>query len=234
MTLKFSCFVIGTDTGVGKTLIATALLHKCRARGWSAFGMKPVAAGCQENSLGVWCNEDVESLIAASNLPQGTEIAALRGYLNPYFLRESLAPHIAAAHDGVRIDLQHITDCFVQLRDGTGADALVVEGSGGLLVPLNESSDGGELAQIIGLPLVLVVGMRLGCLNHALLTQAAIAARGLKLAGWVANQIDPAMVCFEENLDTLRQRLNAPLLGVVPHMTTPDPAQAATYLELPA
>ena len=234
MTLLFFCFVVGTDTGVGKTLVSAALLHKCRARGWSALGMKPVAAGCYEGSPGILYNEDVESLIAASNLPQGTEIAALRGYLNPYFLRESLAPHIAAAHDGVRIDLQHITDCFVQLRDGTGADALVVEGSGGLLVPLNESSDGGELAQIIGLPLVLVVGMRLGCLNHALLTQTAIAARGLKLAGWIANRIDPAMDCFEENLGTLRQRLNAPLLGVVPHMTTPDPAQAATYLELPA
>lgn len=233
MTLKFSCFVVGTDTGVGKTLVATALLHKCRARGWSALGMKPVAAGCYESSPGIWYNEDVESLIAASTLPQGSEIAALRGYLNPYLLREPLAPHIAAAHDGVHIDLQHIADCFAQLRDDTGVDAIVVEGAGGLLVPLNESSDGGELAQILGLPLVLVVGMRLGCLNHALLTQTAIAARGLKLAGWIANRIDPAMACFEENLDTLRQRLNAPLLGVVPHMTTPDPTQAATYLELP-
>ena len=234
MTLKFFCFVVGTDTGVGKTLVSAALLHKCRARGWSALGMKPVAAGCYEGSPGILYNEDVESLIAASNLPTGTEIVALRGCINPYLLREPLAPHIAAAHDVVRIDLQHIADCFAALRDDTSVDAIVVEGAGGLLVPLNESNDGGDLAQVLGLPLVLVVGMRLGCLNHALLTQTAIAARGLKLAGWIANRIDPAMDCFEENLDTLRQRLNAPLLGVVPHLTTPDPDQAAICLELPA
>lgn len=234
MTLRFSCFVAGTDTGVGKTLVAAALLHKCRAQGWSALGMKPVAAGCSESSPGVWINEDVEMLLAAGRLPDGLDmdVATLRQRINPYLFREPLAPHIAAARSGVRIEVPHIVDCYAHLRDETGVDAIVVEGAGGLLVPLNDSSDGGDLAKSLGLPLLLVVGMRLGCINHALLTQEAIAARGLKFAGWIANQIDPAMNCFEENLATLRQRLAAPLLGVVPYMDAPDPLLAAKSLML--
>ena len=236
MTLRFSCFVAGTDTGVGKTLVVAALLHKCRAQGWSALGMKPLAAGCEESTPGVWRNEDVEMLLAAGRLPDGVDmdVATLRERINPYLFREPLAPHIAAAHAGVRIDVAHIVDCFARLRDDTGVDAIVVEGAGGLLVPLDDACDGGDLAQALGIPLLLVVGMRLGCINHALLTQEAIAARGLKFAGWIANRIDPAMSCFEENLDTLHLRIKAPLLGVVPYMSVPDPVLAAACLQLPA
>lgn len=235
MTLRFSCFVAGTDTGVGKTLAATALLHKCCVQGWSALGMKPVAAGCAEDTPGVWRNEDVEMLLAAARLPDGVDmdVATLRKRINPYLFREPLAPHIAAAHAGVRIEVPHIVDCFARLRDETGVNAIVVEGAGGLLAPLNDACDGGDLAQALGIPLLLVVGMRLGCINHALLTQEAIAARGLKFSGWIANRIDPAMSCFEENLDTLRQRIEAPLLGVVPYMVSPDPLLAAAGLDLP-
>jgi dethiobiotin synthetase len=196
--------------------------------------MKPVAAGCSETSPGVWSNEDVEMLLAAARLPDGVDmdVATLRQRINPYLFREALAPHLAAAHAGVRIDVANIVDCYARLRDETGVDAIVVEGSGGLLVPLNESCDGANLAQALGLPEVLVVGMRLGCINHALLTQEAMAARGLKFAGWIANRIDPAMNCFDENLETLRLRISAPLLGVVPYMVSPDPLLAAESLLL--
>ena len=211
-----SLFVIGTDTGVGKTLIAAALLYKFRERGLSAVGMKPVAAGC----------EDVETLIAAGNL------AAQRRLVNPYFFHPPIAPHIAAEEAGVGIDLPHIADCYRQLAER--ADAVVVEGAGGFLVPLGAAQDSGDLARLLGLPLVLVVGMRLGCINHALLTQEAIRTRGLTLAGWVANRVDPAMDRFEENLTALERRLEAPLLGVMPFLDPADPRAAADYLMLPA
>jgi dethiobiotin synthetase len=209
-------FVTGTDTGVGKTLVAAALLHKCRERGWTASGMKPVAAG----------SEDVDVLIAAGNL------AVDRKLMNPYPFHDPIAPHIAAEEAGVVIDLHHIADCYRQIS--AMADAVVVEGAGGFLVPLGAEQDSSDLAKVLGLPLVLVVGMRLGCINHALLTQEAIAGRGLVLAGWVANRVDPHMDRFEENLAALRQRLAAPLLGVVPCLDPPDPIAAADYLMLPA
>jgi len=209
-------FVTGTDTGVGKTLVASALLHKCRERGGSAIGMKPVAAG----------SDDVLALIAAGN------VAAERRLVNPYSFHEPIAPHIAAEEAGVGIDLSRIADSFRQLAER--ADAVIVEGAGGFLIPLGADRDSGDLARLLGLPLVLVVGMRLGCINHALLSQEAIRSRGLVLAGWVANRIDPEMDRFAENLAALRLRLAAPLLGVIPFLDTPDPAVAAGYLELPA
>lgn len=209
-------FVTGTDTGVGKTLVASALLHKCRERGWTAVGMKPVAAGA----------EDVEFLVAAGNL------AADRKLVNPYLFSEPIAPHIAAEEAGVCIDLPRIADCFRQLSET--ADAVIVEGAGGFLVPLGPACDSADLARLLALPLVLVVGMRLGCINHALLTQEAIRSRGLALAGWVANRVSPDMDRFEENLAALRLRLHAPLLGVVPFLDPPDPTTAADYLMLPA
>ncbi len=214
-------FVIGTDTGVGKTLVAAALLHKCRERGFTCVGMKPVAAGRGQSGG----NEDVDALIAAGNQ------AADRRLVNPYFFDEPIAPHIAAEEAGVVMALSRIKDCFTQLS--AAADAVVVEGAGGFLVPLGADQDSGDLARLLGLPLVLVVGMRLGCINHALLTQEAIRSRGLTLAGWVANRVSPDMERFEANLAALRQRLAAPLLGVVPFLDPPDPAAAADYLMLP-
>ena len=212
-------FVTGTDTDVGKTLVCAALLHRCRARGLAAVGMKPVAAGCDEHGA----NADVAALVAASSVAVGVEL------VNPYRFAPAIAPHIAAAEAGVRIDLDHILACYRQIC--SRAEAVIVEGAGGFLLPLGEGSDGGDLAQRLCLPVVLVVGMRLGCLNHALLTAEAIAARGLVLAGWVANSVDPAMPRFAANLDSLSQRLDAPLLGVVPHLAQPDPLQAASYLD---
>ncbi|MEO8038208.1 MAG: dethiobiotin synthase [Betaproteobacteria bacterium] len=206
-------FVTGTDTGVGKTLVACGLIHAYRRLGLRVAGMKPVAAGGFEAPSG-WTNEDVEALRAAAN------VDAPLDDINPYRLREPIAPHIAAARAGVALDLSVIRARFAALAQR--ADAVVVEGAGGFAVPLNEGEDFGDLARLLGLPVVLTVGLRLGCINHALLTQEAILARGLVLAGWVANRIDPAMAACDENLATLAARMRAPLLGVVPHLAEPD------------
>jgi dethiobiotin synthetase len=202
-----SVFVTGTDTGVGKTLVACALLRRLAAGGRSAVGMKPVASGCAEGAEGR-LNEDVEALLSASTL------RADRALVNPYALRDGVAPHIAAARESVTIDLDHIRACFARLR--AMADDVVVEGVGGFCVPLNELQDGGELARLLGVPVVLVVGMRLGCLNHALLTQEAVLSRGLRLAGWIANRIDPRMESCEENIEFLKGTLAGPHLGDIP------------------
>jgi dethiobiotin synthetase len=212
-------FITGTDTEVGKTFVACALLHALRVRGLTALGMKPVAAGLDSEGK----NEDVEQLIAASSFPAPREL------INPYAFRAAVAPHIAAAEEGRPIVLENIIAAFEQLRGL--ADTILVEGVGGFCVPLGADIDTADLAVALNLPVILVVGMRLGCINHALLTEQAISARGLKLAGWVANRIDSAMSHFDENLAALKERINAPLLGVVAHGTTPE--QAATTLLLP-
>jgi len=214
-------FVTGTDTGVGKTLAACVLLHRLRVRGLRALGMKPVAAGVEPTPDGP-VNADVVALRAASSWP-----APLR-QVNPYSFEAAIAPHIAAAASGVRIEMAPIRQAFEALCGS--ADTIVVEGVGGFLVPLNEREDGGDLAVALALPVVLVVGMRLGCLNHALLTQQAIRSRSLPLAGWIANSIDPQMARFEENLQALRERIAAPLLGVIPYRPTPDPASIGVSL----
>ncbi|MHB1667688.1 MAG: dethiobiotin synthase [Thiomonas sp.] len=214
-------FIAGTDTEIGKTLVACALLHKLRAKFPRVVGAKPVAAGLEPSGV----NADVRALRAASNVPVPAELD------NPYALAEPVSPHLAARAEGKVIDLHRIASSVARLR--TMADAVVVEGVGGLLVPLSDTADGGDLARLLRLPVVLVVGLKLGCLNHALLTQEAIATRGLHFAGWVGNQIDPDMLRADDNLTTLRSRLRAPCLGVIPHMAEPDAAQAASFLELP-
>lgn len=211
-------FVTGTDTGVGKTLVSCALLHAWAALGRRCVGMKPVAAGA-ELVEGAWVNEDVARLQAASN------IAAPGEWINPYLLREAIAPHIAAEHKGVNIELPRIRAAYEGLAGL--AEVVVVEGVGGFRVPLSPRKDTADLAGMLGLPVILVVGMRLGCLNHALLTSEAIAARGLRLAGWVANAIAPDMAAQGENLATLIRLLPAPLLAELPHQATPDPARLA-------
>ena len=213
-------FITGTDTEIGKTFVACALLHAFRQAGVTALAMKPIAAGFDESGL----NDDVERLLAASSF------AAPRALVNPYGFRAAIAPHIAAEEEGRRIELPPIAASLSELQ--TMADVVLVEGVGGFCVPLGSTGDTADLASLLGLPLILVVGMRLGCINHALLTQQAIAARGLPLAGWVANRIDPAMSRFAENLAALQARLPAPLLGVIAHGTTPE--QAALALRLPA
>ncbi|HEX4585532.1 MAG TPA: dethiobiotin synthase [Burkholderiaceae bacterium] len=210
-----SLFVTGTDTGVGKTLASCALLKRLRAGGLRALGMKPVAAGVEATPEGP-VNADVVALRRASSWP------APLSEVNPYLFEPAIAPHLAAASAGVRIEIEPIRQAFESLR--RSADAVVVEGVGGFLVPLNERDDAGDLAVALALPVVLVVGMRLGCLNHALLTQQAIVARSLTLAGWIANSIDPGMARFDQNLQALRERIAAPLLGVMPYRPAPDPA----------
>lgn len=197
-------FVTGTDTGVGKTRVACALLHAYAARGLRVIGMKPVAAGAQRYN-GVWMNEDVEQLIAASNM------AAPRELVNPYCFEPPIAPHIAASLEKIVIKNRYLQECHRRLS--ALADVVVVEGAGGFCVPLNETETSADLARVLALPVVLVVGMRLGCLNHALLTAAAIHACGLRLAGWVANHIDPAMTRADDNVAALQARLHAPLLA---------------------
>jgi dethiobiotin synthetase len=200
-------FVTGTDTGVGKTHIATALLRAFASRGLRAVGMKPVAAGC-EMADGALVNEDVTALTAASNVAAPVEL------INPYRFQPAIAPHIAADLVGETISLQRIRDAYVALA--ANADRVVVEGAGGFLVPLNDREDFGDLARLLELPVLLVVGMRLGCLNHALLTAEAVQRRGLQLAGWVANRLDATTPAVAQNVQTLCKRLDAPLLGIVP------------------
>ncbi|WP_333840724.1 dethiobiotin synthase [Pelomicrobium sp.] len=220
MVMAHGLFVTGTDTGVGKTLVASALVHRLREKGWQAVGMKPIAAGCEE---GRWT--DVEALAAAAGrlFPQAL--------INPYPLDLPIAPHLAARMQGVAIRPEPILEAFQHLA--RQAQAVVVEGVGGFRVPLSSDWDSADLAVRLALPMILVVGMRLGCLNHALLTEEAIRRRGLHLAGWVANTLDPAMAAFQDNVAALQERLGAPCLGVVPALPRPHFQAAARYLRLP-
>lgn len=214
-------FVTGTNTEVGKTLVSCALLHALRAHHTKVVGMKPVAAGATLTAQG-WLNEDTQALRAASNLAVPPELD------NPYCLPDPMSPHLAAKRAGQTIEVSVLAQRFQKLA--TLADAVVVEGAGGFVVPLSDTETSADLAQRLALPVILVVGLRLGCLNHAVLTQEAIAARGLALAGWVANRVDPAMLAVEDNIDSLRQRLHAPLLADIPYMAEPDPARIAIRL----
>ena len=222
---KLSLLITGTDTGVGKTLVSCALLHQLALRYPRVIGMKPVAAGTSMVN-GLQVNDDVLALRAASNCRAPPELD------NPVSLADPVSPHIAAQRSGTRIDIGHIVACHQALLQR--ADAVVVEGAGGFMVPLSDddagSSTGADLAQALQLPVVLVVGMRLGCLNHALLTAEAISARGLTLAGWVANQIDPDMAAQQENLLFLQRRLGAPLLAKVGWQARPDPTSMVMNL----
>ena len=211
--MKAGFCVTGTDTGVGKTAISAALLRSFAALGLRSAGMKPVAAGMKgvaAGSGGGW-NDDVEALIAAGSAKVD------RSLVCPYLFEPPIAPHIAASEAGVRIDLEVIEVAFGKLQ--AQVDVVVVEGVGGFRVPLNERDDTAEMARRLGLPVILVVGLRLGCLNHALLSARAVDTEGLKLAGWVANRIDPAMARVDQNVAALSERLRAPLIADVPYGT---------------
>lgn len=220
--MKLGLFVTGTDTGVGKTLISAALVHGFAQRGYKTAGMKPVAAGCREEQ-GVLVSEDVEMLRAASN------VELPRSVINPYAFEPPLAPHIAARQAGRTIEIDQIRVAFAQAGEAT--EVLVVEGVGGFRVPLGDGQDTADLAVALGLPVVLVVGMRLGCLNHALLSVEAIRARGLLMAGWVANCPGREMGAKEENLEALRQLIHAPCIGVVPFQQQPNVQSVTEMLE---
>jgi dethiobiotin synthetase len=198
-------FVTGTDTGVGKTRVAVALLQGLAAQGVRAIGMKPVAAGILPGEAG---NADVTALIDAAG------VAAEIADINPFCYAQPIAPHLAAEQQGTSIDLDTIAAAYARLA--ARSDAIVVEGAGGASTPLSERTDMLDIATRLGLPVLLVVGIRLGCVNHALLTANAIRARGLELAGWVANRIDPAMPAATANVATLARMLAAPLVADLP------------------
>jgi dethiobiotin synthetase len=217
-------FVTGTDTGIGKTLVSAGLVHAISRQGLRCAGMKPVAAGFTESD-GRWINDDVEMLKAASN------VALEDALINPCALREPLAPHIAAEREGRPIDIERIRHAAAQIA--ALADVIIIEGVGGFRVPLSSRYDTAHLAADLNMPVILVVGMRLGCLNHALLTAEAIASRGLRLAGWVANCIDPDMAARDENIAALDVHLEAPRVGVVPNLGAgATAAGAASHLDI--
>ena len=216
-------FITGTDTGVGKTLVTCALLEAFAEQGRKVIGMKPVAAGCDPAPDGMQC-EDVVLLQKHSNVT-----AALK-LVNPYAFAPPVAPHIAAEQSRTEISLDLISANFKTLQ--TMSDVVLVEGVGGFMVPLNASQTTADLAIKLALPVIMVVGMRLGCINHALLTAQAIANAGLPLAGWVANQIDPLMQETANNMISLKSRIHAPLLGVLPYCVSPESACMSQYLKL--
>ncbi|MFT4198247.1 MAG: dethiobiotin synthase [Pseudoxanthomonas sp.] len=220
-----SFYVTGTDTGIGKTVSSSALLHALRARGLRAVGMKPVASGCARDDGGRWVNEDALALQAASDpVPDYAD-------LNPFALPAPLAPELAAQRFGTEVTLAPLRAAFARLR--AQAEAVVVEGVGGWAAPLSPTLMQADLVRALGLPVMLVVGLRLGCLNHALLSARAIAGDGLRLAGWIGNTLDPPMDALEENLAMLGQRLPAPCWGVLPWLPGADPLRLAGHLSPP-
>lgn len=203
-------FVTGTDTGVGKTLVATALLKAGAQRGWRTVGLKPVAAGC-EMLDGRLRNRDALALQSAAS------VSLSYPQVNPVALEPAIAPHIAAREAGLALDAHALAEHCDSIRR-EGADLIIVEGAGGWLVPLSDTETMADLVARLAMPIVLVVALRLGCLNHTLLTAESIRARGLELAAWVANCMEPDMAAMEANLATLDTRLTAPRIGVVPHL----------------
>jgi dethiobiotin synthetase len=207
-------FVTGTDTGVGKTLVAAGLLLAAGRRELRTVGIKPVAAGVKRRP-----GPDGETLVNEDALVlQGTATLHLDYELvNPYALEEPVAPHVAAAKSGIALDVAGLVLHFERLRE-LDFELMIVEGAGGWLVPLNDNETLADLCAALKMPVILVVGMHLGCLNHALLTAAAMAGAGVRMAGWVANCLQADMPAFQENLQTLRDRLPAPCLGVLPFL----------------
>ncbi len=215
-------FITGTDTGCGKTCISLGLLQRYQQQGLRVQGMKPVASGCTLRA-GRWENADARQLLEQSSQPMPYD------WVNPYAFAPAIAPHLAAQQAGIPIELERIWSCAAQLA--RQSDGLIVEGVGGWQVPLGPALAVSDLPRALELPVVLVVGMRLGCLNHALLSLESIDRCRVPLAGWVANTLDPKMAAFQENLRTLQERIPAPLLGLVPWCVQPDGKTVAQYLD---
>jgi dethiobiotin synthetase len=207
-------FITGTDTGVGKTLVAVALTRALVASGKRTAVMKPVAAGTVKTPEGEF-NDDALELLAASNVKAAYED------VNPWLLKTAASPHLAARTEGVTIRHERVAAAFERLR--SGAEVVLVEGAGGWLAPISSTETMADVAERLALPVILVVGMRLGCLNHALLTRDAVRARGLPFAGWIANKLESEMPFANANIETLASRFGAAPLGVVPAGTDPRP-----------
>jgi dethiobiotin synthetase len=216
-------FITGTDTGCGKTEITLGLMAALQARGQRVLGMKPVASGCDQHPEGLR-NADAERIQA-----QGT-LAVPYALVNPYAFARPIAPHVAAAEVGILIELDRIRAAHTELT--RQADWVLVEGVGGWRVPLGPECFVGDIPRTLDLPVILVVGLKLGCLNHALLTAESIQSSGLHLTGWIANQVDPDMLALEANLETLHRLIQAPCLGVVPWIADPEPQAIAACLQL--
>jgi dethiobiotin synthetase len=199
-------FITGTDTGVGKTVVTVALINALKAQGKTVAGMKPVAAGCESTPDGLR-NDDASQLQQASSIELPYEL------VNPYAFESAIAPHIAAEEAGIEIDIAHIKQCYEKIA--AQVDTVIIEGAGGWLVPLNKTETIADIAVALQLPVVLVVGMRLGCLNHTFLTMESIASRDIMLAGWITSVIDSGMQRLDSNIATLRQRLKSPQLANV-------------------
>lgn len=218
-------FITGTDTGVGKTVVSVALTRALVARGLRVAVMKPIASGSDPTPDGPR-NSDAVALMAAANVEAPYQV------VNPYCFLPPISPHIAARESGVTIDLALIRRRYESLADA--ADCVIVEGAGGWLAPIGDSTSMADLAVALALPAILVVGLRLGCLNHALLTRESIRGRAVPFAGWVANAVDPLFERAAENLATLAARLAAPPLAHVPRLTDasgpPDLAEAAARI----
>lgn len=219
-------FVTGTDTEIGKTTIAAGLLHAARLAGLSTAAAKPVASGCEMTEAGLR-NGDALALLGECSLPLRYE------QVNPLAFAPAIAPHLAAREVGVDLTVASLAEPVRAVLE-LGADFTLVEGAGGWRVPLAGEQSLSDLAIDLQLPVILVVGVRLGCINHALLSAEAILRDGLQLAGWVANLVDPHTSRLEDNLASLRERLPAPCLGFVPHLPAATPAAVGGYLQLPA
>jgi dethiobiotin synthetase len=215
-------FVTGTDTGIGKTRVSAGLLKALAQSGLKTVGMKPIASGARQTPEGLR-NEDALALMAAASLEKPYAV------VNPYCFAPPVAPHLAAREAQVEISLDPLRAAYSELC--LGAEAVVVEGVGGWQVPLSGTLELPDLARDLALPVLLVVGMRLGCLNHALLTARAIRADGLELAGWIANAVDPDFLRPEANLATLAGELQAPLLGQLPYAPKMHAQEVATLLK---
>lgn len=218
-------FITGTDTEIGKTVVARLLTAGLAESGAAVAVMKPVAAGCEQTADGPR-NTDALELMAVSNVDAGYEL------VNPYALAPPVSPHLAAAGAGIEIGLGHIRQCYETLA--ARSDWVVVEGVGGWRVPLSETADVADIARALDLPVIMVAGMRLGCLNHTLLTEDAIRVSGARLLGWVANCREPDDFGLEQCIETLKARMAAPLLGVVPRLDDPEDGSTRSGAELAA
>jgi len=218
-------FITGTDTDIGKTLIAIGLLEAANSQGKKTAAIKPVAAGCSDTGEGPQ-NEDALMLQAAAS----TELSYQQ--VNPVALDEPMAPHIAAKEQGKQLSADRLTG-FCRGITMLPVDLVVIEGAGGWRVPINNRESMAEIPKQLNAEVVLVVGLKLGCINHALLTAQAIRSDGLKIAGWVANTMDEDMLRLDENIDTLKQLINEPCLGVIPKLSDKSPQHVATFLTVP-
>lgn len=218
-------FVTGTDTGAGKTLVTSSLLLAAASRGFPSLGLKPIASGSEPDAQGRLRNEDALALQAAASVKLPYE------EVNAVTLRPAIAPHIAAAEAGIAL---RAADVAARCRAVAGAnphELLLIEGAGGWRVPLNAEESFADIPRALGLPVVLVVGLRLGCVNHALLTAEAIRHDGLRLAAWVGTQVEPGMARIADNLQTLRERIDAPMLGWIPWQEGIGPQEAFSRLD---